>query len=347
MHKLVHSNYLDATNWGCEGRFRRPTPTKPLIDAGIADLKMATQHSNAASYAIDRVIAVVAPVLGLLKSCPPTAITRFVVAVVVRPSVNLKTLWAFSHVAQERLKGVLPAFANRNSTSSVVGEIDNVGITTSLDKRSPFGVGTRQFPASSVPMLKATLGDGFNGKTATRLGMAALEVDVKCDNAGSAVALTAASGVSMPVWGKVGVNQYPCEPLPNERFAFHGSVPRRDVFSNAFGQLPRNSGSHVVTQPLFVGLFNGSAKGLNNVTQHVVKNLRRGLTGVKATGTNQVINGFVDLCRKGLRASLDFGKFAFRHSGGRSSLLFSSGHPAITGAHCDFAFQPLPVNNNP
>ena len=63
----------------------------------------------------------------LLLPCRPSAISRFVIAVIVGIAIDRQICWALSHVSEEILE-MTPAFTYRNSSAAVVPELRRLWI---------------------------------------------------------------------------------------------------------------------------------------------------------------------------------------------------------------------------
>lgn len=84
----------------------------------------------------------------------PSAVSRLIVAVLVRVAVYRHSVWSFLHVTEERPEVLAPAFENCNATSSIVLVLIVILVPASLDHIPPTGV--RRFVAIASQCLTIT-----------------------------------------------------------------------------------------------------------------------------------------------------------------------------------------------
>jgi hypothetical protein len=103
--------------WRCKSTFNGPTVLESRPGRSVWDSELSRPFCDAERAPIERDITIPTSVLGLLSACRPSAVARFVVAVVVdtlqRPAIRHR-----SHVVNEGLEGGSPAFANGDAASS-------------------------------------------------------------------------------------------------------------------------------------------------------------------------------------------------------------------------------------
>lgn len=93
-----------------------------------------------------------AAVIGLRLSAGPSAILGSVVAVVVN-AVKRHSVWAFSHVITERIKGHPPPFTDLDSPSTIPFEVTALWIAATLDHVLPTRVHRRNHTILPTRML--------------------------------------------------------------------------------------------------------------------------------------------------------------------------------------------------
>lgn len=100
------------------------------------------------------VVAAAATVKSLLAWGSPSAVTRLIIAIVVREAVNAQSGRAVSHIATEVLKGIEPAGANGNSSTTVIAESGIPGISATRSHVTPdmecSRTSVRRLPVDSV-----------------------------------------------------------------------------------------------------------------------------------------------------------------------------------------------------
>jgi hypothetical protein len=121
----------------------------------------------------------------------PTAISRFVVTVVVdaiervkRTSTFARSLWTFAHVCKEILKR-LPTFANDDAAHPVIRPTQVIGVRTSADHRRPCSVFSRFFSWTALTVCSTCQPEflsKFNAKAPARAGTRRCSLDgTLCD----------------------------------------------------------------------------------------------------------------------------------------------------------------------
>lgn len=92
------------------------------------------------------------PIISLFFRRSPAAIGRFVVAVIVRVTVQAFTWRAFAHILQEVVKALTPSRANSNAAAAVISE----GLVSRIVAACPHLIPTMSRTRSTtlcVPML--------------------------------------------------------------------------------------------------------------------------------------------------------------------------------------------------
>ena len=201
----------------CECKFWIPATAQSHIHARMTNMEMAAQFTDATRNALNRIFTAIVTVLRLLFLSSPSAITRFVIANPIWPSIKLHSWRAFAHVTKE---GVV-IFPSR--TPFGVQVFWKFWITAPVNHSSPCFVSDGHGSSFSVPMLEVPFGSSLIMETATGFGVPALEVDVQSDNPIPAIAYASASEVPVFIGREVGINENPCKSLTNEGVMFrHG-----------------------------------------------------------------------------------------------------------------------------
>jgi len=91
------------------------------------------------------------PISGLFFRCRPSAIARFVVAVIIGPTIQTFVGRCFAHIGEKISKDV-PALADCDAAPTVVRIVFDVGVVTPVEHAVPSSV-SFSYPASTrVPM---------------------------------------------------------------------------------------------------------------------------------------------------------------------------------------------------
>lgn len=124
-----------ATNFNMDGFLNRsfggPSTVQSLAQGVEGNAKTLSPHVNLQRFSFVGDDDIVPPVPLLLDRRGPATIVRGIRSI---PVFSIKTMfqrWARSHVGEEVLKGVLPAFADDNPAPSVESKIGSSGIETS------------------------------------------------------------------------------------------------------------------------------------------------------------------------------------------------------------------------
>lgn len=107
-------------------------------------------------------VLIATPIMYLLGLCSPTAIRRFVIAVVIN-SIKRPVDGLWPHILQEVLKRRAPAFTHCNSTPAIAKPITTFGISTTLDHRRPGAILRRFVSDTVVPVAQAFLTTATSG----------------------------------------------------------------------------------------------------------------------------------------------------------------------------------------
>lgn len=110
--------------------------TQSLSDSSVVQSKDITYVFQASRHASESEYSVSAGISRLLSSCSPSAVSRFVIAVLVGVPIQTQSFGTLPHVLQE-INEVPPSFAHGNSSSSVRREKGGIGICASLDHILP------------------------------------------------------------------------------------------------------------------------------------------------------------------------------------------------------------------
>lgn len=108
-----------------------------------------------------------ATVLSLLAACSPSAVTGFIIAIIIY-AVQRETIWPRPHILKEFSKRVDPPLGNFNSTSSIVTIPWEITVKAPLFHSSPAHVGSRSNPPM-FDRIRVSFESLFK-KTATALG---------------------------------------------------------------------------------------------------------------------------------------------------------------------------------
>lgn len=90
----------------------------------------------------------------LLFMCRPSAIARFVIAIVV-DSLNRQLTWSTPHVSEERSEAVAPAIADLNSARSIVTKLRAFRVVAALNHRVPHMIFNSRTQSMLEPWLSA------------------------------------------------------------------------------------------------------------------------------------------------------------------------------------------------
>ena len=109
------------------------------------------------------VLWVGASIVGLFFAGDPSAIVRFVIAVVV-DAIERKAGWPFPHISEEVAK-IQPSFANRNAAAPVIGVVPMIWVIAPLDHGFPGLVGVGRSCIAGMAMFDLAA-RGFRMKAA-------------------------------------------------------------------------------------------------------------------------------------------------------------------------------------
>lgn len=159
-----------------QGFFYTPSASvNPSYDSAIIKPKLPTPLSNGSSDAIHSEIGVCALVRHLLLNSRPSAVTRFIVSVIIDSINRVTRSRAFSHVCQEHSK-ILPLFAYGYASRSVDFMLWVFGVLASLLHPSPAVIcfrGNCAMASSGNSMLEVSSGCFFVSGTSARRGYSA------------------------------------------------------------------------------------------------------------------------------------------------------------------------------
>ena len=113
-----------STNGSRECFFVAPSLVNSPSKSCFWNAELLRPLGNTFRFTIECQQSVIRSVSVLLRVCRPTAVSGFVIAVLIWEAIyRMVRRWSRSHVCHEVVKRGLPSLANRNSSSSVIGEI--------------------------------------------------------------------------------------------------------------------------------------------------------------------------------------------------------------------------------
>jgi hypothetical protein len=116
-----------------------------------------------------------ASVLILLRVCCPSAIARFVVAIVVDP-VERETGRFFGHIGEKVFKTISPSITHDNAATSVIFVIKRVFIVATSFHIRPRLKRAAPLSTNCVTMFEVYVARYFNQKASTRSGIATPQI---------------------------------------------------------------------------------------------------------------------------------------------------------------------------
>lgn len=122
LHRFAEKcKHLWRSGWLCQGFLDRHPGVESFSQRGVTHPKFTRPRREWLGHPVESQRPVISLVRRLLRVGRPSAIARFVVAVLVRKPVNrVARAWARSHVCQERCEVVTPRLAHTDAASSVV-----------------------------------------------------------------------------------------------------------------------------------------------------------------------------------------------------------------------------------
>lgn len=205
---------------------------------------MSAKISQAKCHTVNGVNLIVAAVARLLPSRCPSAVPRFIVASVIRESVNRHPFRHFAHVFQKLSKRLFPLIANGDTTTAVVFKTTRVWICCSLKNSLPNCKSSRLSAFSCVSMLLSRARN-FLMQTTARLTVARYKRQVEHGFYPTALALAKACGLNSPKWA-IGQHRPSDKCLTNDGYSSRTSS-RHSIgsFNVLFsGGRPATTGAH-------------------------------------------------------------------------------------------------------
>lgn len=163
-----------TSNWSKEGAFTFPSLTKTVPYSININPKMFTKFRQATSDSTNRQDSIASRISGLFLSSGPSAITRFVISVVVN-AIQGKPGRCFSHV-REKTSEIIPSCTDRNSTSSITMKRIFLRIIAAFNHVSPHNHSFTRLIINTVSMNKTSGSCCFSSQTSTGSGKPTYEV---------------------------------------------------------------------------------------------------------------------------------------------------------------------------
>jgi len=156
-------------------------------------------------------------VVVLFDPCGPAAVARFVIAAVVSAIKSVSWRRPRPHIGQESGEVVSPAFTNPDPAASIVLEVPQIGIRTSLVHVSPRDVFGRVLAAAAAVTLGIAVTEsasacGFTSPAPTGASIAASKRPNTDSADGSAIAAASPKHDMLSVWVNLDpINKESCQ----------------------------------------------------------------------------------------------------------------------------------------
>lgn len=141
--------------------------------------------------------SIAADISCLLLRRGPSAITFFIIALLIWPTINSMPIGAFAHIGKKVLKAVQPAITNHNATAAVTEKLLIIWIRASGFHCHPRIVRSRLAGQRIVPMHQMTFSGNFPFQTAARLRIACQQRFIDYEDKFRMAAITAAKAGSL------------------------------------------------------------------------------------------------------------------------------------------------------
>lgn len=175
--------------------FGRPTPDYSCLCGTVSDTEYFGKVSQTTSDAANGKKAIISRVAGLFSSSGPTAISRFVIAIVV-DAVNRLANGALAHIGKKILE-LIPSFTNTNSSAPIVFVLRNMFVSAPGTHTCPTSV-SRSFSRDTMAVPDRCSVSFY--QASTRLGCSTTNIGIQNNYVFTAITNTKA-GTSVTARG--------------------------------------------------------------------------------------------------------------------------------------------------
>lgn len=126
--------------WSTRSRqdsFHRPPEVKPILNLTWGKPRCFRPFHDQQRFSVVRQFVTAPPIAGLFAACCPSAIGRFIVAIVILAFDLVRFRWTLPHVLKECFKRLSPASTNGYPPSCILGEANIARGLTSANHRPP------------------------------------------------------------------------------------------------------------------------------------------------------------------------------------------------------------------